>query len=245
MFRYGFIYGAYKDDAWYWEQVISLHKFLLTSVIIFVKPGTVAQLAAAFVINLAFLVLHVQTQAFKTIVENTAQLNGLVSILLTLFSGILLKYDALADESADPYNKYTILVVLMGSQLAVAAMFVSGVAFNKKRKKPIDLLKDHVVDAAKTAALDKLREQSSTALDELDETINEMVERAQIREEAAELFGTLVMTCRSMDPVSGPEALQFCAALNTSCRAKCSCIFDRRLSLCCRKRCRSCVRASL
>ena len=181
--------------------MVSLHKFLLTSVIIFVKPGTTAQLAAAFVINLSFLVLHVQTQAFKTKTENTAQLNGLVCILLTLFSGILLKCAALPDDSADPYSKYTILVVLMGSQLAVAAMFVSGVAFLKTRESSKKTLEDRVVDAAKTAALDKLHESQSLVLDEMDNTITEMLERAQIRLEVAELFGTLVMACRSMNPV--------------------------------------------
>ena len=58
-----------------------------------------------------------------------------------------------------------------------------------------------MVDAAKTAALDKLHESQSLVLDEMDNTITEMLERAQIRLEVAELFGTLVMACRSMNPV--------------------------------------------
>ena len=103
LFKYGFIYAQYQPEAWYWEQVLMLHKFLLTSVIIFVKPGTTAQLAAAFLINLLFLLMHVQTQAFMTPEENTAQFTGLISILLTIFSGIVINYDNLAEET-DVYN---------------------------------------------------------------------------------------------------------------------------------------------
>ena len=38
-FRYGFMYLQYSNHAWYWEQVLMLHKFCLTSVILFIKPG--------------------------------------------------------------------------------------------------------------------------------------------------------------------------------------------------------------
>ena len=104
LFKYGFIYTQYQPEAWYWEQVLMLHKFLLTSVIIFVKPGTTAQLSAAYLINLIFLLVHVQTQPFKTEVENTAQFSGLISILLTIFSGILINYNHLNHEDTDVYN---------------------------------------------------------------------------------------------------------------------------------------------
>ena len=103
LFKYGFIYAQYQPEAWYCEQVLMLHKFLLTSVIIFVKPGTTAQLAAAFLINLVFLVMHVNTQAFVTEEENAAQFTGLISILLTIFSGIVINYNNLAEDT-DVYN---------------------------------------------------------------------------------------------------------------------------------------------
>ena len=38
-YRYGFVYIQYKSHAWFWEEVVLLHRFLLTSIIIFVKPG--------------------------------------------------------------------------------------------------------------------------------------------------------------------------------------------------------------
>ena len=46
-YRYGFIYSQYTTAAWFWEELELSRKFLLTSVIIYVKPRTTAQLAAA------------------------------------------------------------------------------------------------------------------------------------------------------------------------------------------------------
>ena len=184
-----------------------LHKFLLTSVIIFVKPGTTAQLAAAFVINLAFLVLHVQTQAFMTKAENDTQFNGLISIALTLFSGILLRYDELSDESEDPYNKYTLLIVLMGSQGVVAAMFMFGVACpEKKELSPMEMMQQKIsnegVKEAMNVIKDRVREQQQDLLDGLELTVTKMVEEAKIEPELGELFGVLITSCRTMDTVS-------------------------------------------
>ena len=184
-----------------------LHKFLLTSVIIFVKPGTTAQLAAAFVINLAFLVLHVQTQAFMTKAENDTQFNGLISIALTLFSGILLKYDELSDESDDPYNKYTLLVVLMGSQAAVAAMFMFAVACPEEREQtPLEMMQEKLsnesVNEAMIVVMDRVREQQQDLLDGLELTVTTMVEEAKIEPELGQLFGLITAKCREMDTVS-------------------------------------------
>ena len=193
-----------------------LHKFLLTSVIIFVKPGTTAQLAAAFVINLAFLVLHVQTQAFMTKAENDTQFNGLISIALTLFSAILLRYDELSDESEDPYNKYTLLVVLMGSQAAVAAMFTFGVV-RPKKKKLQQKIQQKIVKEAMNVVMDRVKEQQQVLLDELEVTVTNMVEEAKIEPELGELFGVLVTSCRTMDTVSAYLILQYsCYGISVS-----------------------------
>ena len=183
-----------------------LHKFLLTSVIIFVKPGTTAQLAAAFVINLAFLVLHVQTQAFITKAENDAQFNGLVGIALTLFSGIVLKYDELSNESEDSYNRYTILIVLMGSQMAVVFMFGVGVASLKEKTASPGLWIKVMDWLLPTEAMDLLRNQPQQLLDQLEVTVNDMVEEKKIEPELGELFGVLkteaLTSFREMDAVS-------------------------------------------
>ena len=83
-YRYSFIYSQYTTAAWFWEELELSRKFLLTSVIIYVKPRTTAQLAAASMITLAFLVLHVSNKAFKDARENTAQFYSQLSILLVL-----------------------------------------------------------------------------------------------------------------------------------------------------------------
>ena len=124
-FRYGMMYMQYSTHASYWELVLFLHKLLLTSVIIFIQSGTTAQIAAAFIINLGFVCAHVQTNAFKTTSENAAQFVALISILLVLFSGVVLRWNKLdnTDNGDKDYNSITIICVLMTSQGVVVSLF--------------------------------------------------------------------------------------------------------------------------
>ena len=123
-----------------------------------------AQLAAAFVINLGFLMRHVGTNAFKTDVktdeENRAQFNGLISILLVLFSGIVLRFDELNKlyglDSGGDYDSMMISGVLIVSQAAVMVMFLSKMVQSGTKANGMQGIKGKALDLAAVAAIDGL-----------------------------------------------------------------------------------------
>ena len=51
--------------CFYYELLELLRKLLLTSIVIFIDPGTTAQLGWAFFIEIIFLVAHVMLQPYK------------------------------------------------------------------------------------------------------------------------------------------------------------------------------------
>jgi len=61
--KLGFIYSSYEPQAWYWELVELAQKFLLTGVVIFLYPGTMSQIAYAFLFSIFFFILHIRTNA--------------------------------------------------------------------------------------------------------------------------------------------------------------------------------------
>ena len=181
-YRYGFIYSQYKPDAWYWEEIELLRKYILTSVIIFVKPGTTAQLATAFVITLCFLVLHVQTYAFDSPEENRTQLCGLTSIMLLLFSGILLRANKFTTEPSDDddASQAAITFVIIFSQVAVLLMFVIETykIFTDNKERFASSIEDG--EEATDTKVEK-------TLKELQTTIEELCQDGSVPRELAEL----------------------------------------------------------
>jgi hypothetical protein len=112
--KFGFLYDSYQSTAWYWEgcdtpgaclmhlnleltitsnRVLSMHKLLLTGLIIFVKPNSVSQLAAATVINGVFLLMHIRIEPYTVEKDGHLQFWALWSLMSSLFLGILLKAD--------------------------------------------------------------------------------------------------------------------------------------------------------
>ena len=161
--------------------------------------STAAQLAAAFMINLGFLMLHVQTNAFKTPSENRAQFNGLVSILLVLFSGIVLRFNELnklyGDEGGD-YDSMIISGILIASQVAVIARFLSKMLKPGKKANGMKRVQAKILDTATVAVMDRLSEDLDEILDEREAEILCMVALEQLSHETGDLALVLVTTCR-------------------------------------------------
>merc|ERR1712028_2376 len=57
--RFGMLYAGYEYRCWYYESLELLRKLVLSSVVIFVAPGTVSQIAIGLLVSVASLVLHV------------------------------------------------------------------------------------------------------------------------------------------------------------------------------------------
>lgn len=105
---FGFLYLSYDEWVPHWELVELLKKFVLCSVIIFVREGTTAQVAFAFLVTLCFFVAHILVLPFLKDEHDTYNTISLVSTLITLFCALVLKAQRLnPTQSSQPYLTLT------------------------------------------------------------------------------------------------------------------------------------------
>ena len=120
--KYGFVYSSYSEHAYWWELTELVRKLLLTGVVIFVAPGSLSQLAFAFLVNLFFFVLHINVDAFVERAESKLMFYSLLSTLITVFSGIILKGNH--GRVVNFWESAMITGVLMTSNFAMGIIFV-------------------------------------------------------------------------------------------------------------------------
>jgi len=120
--KFGFLYSSYNEDTFWWEIVMLVNKLLLTGLLIFIKPGTVSQLACGFVIAIIFFILHVRYRAFADVIQGDLQFCSMLSIVMTLFGGILLQTKSVEDE--DPNGKAAMAGLLLAINVGVISLFL-------------------------------------------------------------------------------------------------------------------------
>jgi len=128
--RYGFVYERYEPDYYWWEVVEMIRKFLLTGVILFLAPGSIAQLAMALLIASYFMAAHVKCEPFSNPEENHLQSVSLISTVLVLVLGIMIKAAAQNTALQQKYARYDnppawLLIVLC----ACTGVFGAALAF--------------------------------------------------------------------------------------------------------------------
>jgi hypothetical protein len=74
-----------------WEVLEMLRKFALTSAVLFLHQGSVAQVAVALVVSVCFLVLHVRVLPFASNADNWLQGMALVGLCIVYFVGLIIK----------------------------------------------------------------------------------------------------------------------------------------------------------
>ena len=89
-----------------------IRKLLLSSVIIFVHPGTFAQIAAALLLCVGFMTHHFFAQPFIEGSADNLQSVCLVQLFLTLFAGMLFKAGLSNEVPTDEYQLYTWLLLV-------------------------------------------------------------------------------------------------------------------------------------
>ncbi len=88
--RFGFLFVAYRVDCWWFEGVEMLRKLLMTSVLVFIRPGTPGQLSAGAMITFFFLLLGLFWRPFCSSILNSLNNGTLIAQFLTLFVGIMI-----------------------------------------------------------------------------------------------------------------------------------------------------------
>jgi hypothetical protein len=87
--RFGFLFVAYRVDCWWFEGVEMLRKLLMTSVLVFIRPGTPGQLSVGAMITFFFLLLGLFWRPFCSSILNNLNNGTLIAQFLTLFVGIM------------------------------------------------------------------------------------------------------------------------------------------------------------
>jgi hypothetical protein len=88
--RFGFLFIAYRVDCWWFEGVEMLRKLLMTSVLVFIKPGTPGQMSVGAMITFFFLLLGLFWRPFCSSILNSLNNGTLIAQFLTLFVGIMI-----------------------------------------------------------------------------------------------------------------------------------------------------------
>ena len=99
--RCGMIFSMFQVECWYWELCEMLRKFMMVTVLVFIFPGEPAQIGVGLLIVFAFLVLNLLLQPFATADLNNMQTVSQVSLLLTLFVGLMLVIDKYMQKELD------------------------------------------------------------------------------------------------------------------------------------------------
>ena len=141
-----------------------------------------------------------RTNAFKTASENAAQFNGLISILLVLFSGIVLRWNELSKISGGDdgdYNTIMVSGILIISQVAVMGMFLAKMVQPGKKANGKERIKQRIFDSLSNAAVDELFEHLEEVVDGMESAVHRMVEKEQLSHATGELAQVLLNTCRN------------------------------------------------
>jgi len=88
--RYGLLFARYEPEFFYWELTEMARKLALTSLVIYVKSGTLLQVLTAMGIAIIFLLMHFKYQPFLEDADDNLQTVSLLSSVLTLWGAALL-----------------------------------------------------------------------------------------------------------------------------------------------------------
>jgi len=129
-FEYGFgwLYRAYEGGYWFWELIEFLRKFILSSVIIFVVPGSIVQIIVGLVVCSLFLFLLSTFKPYERNSDDFFQSLAFFTLNWTLICGVTLRA---GEEAMAVIPDHTITVAMLGMNFLVLFGGVSQVFAEK------------------------------------------------------------------------------------------------------------------
>jgi hypothetical protein len=147
-----------------------LKKFILTSLVILIQPGTLAQLAFAFIVSLVFLACSSQINPFVKGGDNDYMFYSTLSTVITLFSGILLKAN-IQEDSTGGYEQALVTFILVACNLSVLVLFLL-VMFKGKGGKSTGVdMKGRLMEKSQQVALEAAKDKATEYLEEIFEML--------------------------------------------------------------------------
>jgi len=127
--KFGVLYEGFCVTYYFGELLEMLRKVGLTSMIMFVAPGSVIQIGIFFVVSALFLLLHLKIQPLYDPHDNKCAAMGLTGIVMTIFCAIMLTMSHCmgsgVDDSVEDLTKSIFVVFLM----LVNVLVIFGMAY--------------------------------------------------------------------------------------------------------------------
>jgi hypothetical protein len=138
--KIGFLVEGIAPENWYHEITELIRKLILSSVIIFVRPGTVTQIAVAIFVSAGFAVYHFLAQPFVEKSADHLQTACLLQLTMLLFAGLLLSANtglsqgtlcdaAVNSEGCWEYQLFTWLLLVLSYGVVIMGLVAVGPCF--------------------------------------------------------------------------------------------------------------------
>jgi len=87
--RVGNLFISYKVQFWYYDLLNTVHKLLMTSVLVFLFEGEYVQFAAGIAVIYVFLLTTMRQQPYVVAALSNLQIYSLIVLVITLFFGMM------------------------------------------------------------------------------------------------------------------------------------------------------------
>lgn len=109
----GDLWKPYKPEKFYYEVIGCLRRILLTGVVVFIYPGTAAQVAVTLVISFAlFVVSSDRLSPYNLKLDSGISLVGHIMVFMSMYIALLNKVDVSDEHSSSQAILAWILVIV-------------------------------------------------------------------------------------------------------------------------------------
>jgi hypothetical protein len=116
-----FLWKTYTPQMYYWEVVECLRRLLLTGAIVFVKPGTRAQVTIACILAVISLTVALYCQPHVDTLDGQIYTVGALIIFLSMFLSLAMKTDSTTETKASQ-NAFAVVLIILNVIMIGAAV---------------------------------------------------------------------------------------------------------------------------
>jgi len=120
--RFGFLYDAYRDEAFLWDVWELFTKLFLTGIVILIAPGTVFQVCVVVIVNLWLLIFSLILKPHKKGSGSNLAMMSSTALTMTMLMGLILT----SIEDAQLYKAhFSVFLVSMNGFVAAYTVFLT------------------------------------------------------------------------------------------------------------------------
>jgi hypothetical protein len=116
-----FLWKTYTPQMYYWEVIECMRRLLLTGAIVFIKPGTRAQVTVACILANVSMITAVYCRPHADTLDGRIYTVGAMIIFLSMFLSLAMKTDN-NNETKDSQNAFAVLLIVLNVIMIGAAV---------------------------------------------------------------------------------------------------------------------------